>query len=75
MSLEHQAAVHHQVRKYKTTVLTRTAWKNCQVAGRMGPAQVEIEAVERGIPADLGPGAPVDRMKEHLRDKLGGSTI
>ena len=37
-------------------------------------AQVEIEAVERGIPADLGPGAPVDRMREHLRDKLGGST-
>ena len=37
-------------------------------------AQVEIEAAERGIPADLGPGAPVDRMREHLRDKRGGST-
>ena len=36
--------------------------------------QVEVEAVERGIPADLGLGAPVDRMREHLRDKLGGST-
>ena len=35
---------------------------------------VEVEAVERGILADLGPGAHVDRMRQHLRDKLGGST-
>ena len=48
-------------------------------SGLEGQAQapaipVEVEAVERGIPADLGPGAPVDRMRQHLRDKLGGST-
>ena len=45
-----------------------------QAQAQAPAAQVEIEAVERGIPADLGPGAPVDRMREHLRDKLGGLT-